>query len=111
VGIEERAVRLGCKEGVVNRRGHAIIGIGLAADERHHQRLVLRLMPDAKNGGGVHSSHVPSTLGGPLSFHQEKTRRKAPRFLANAFAGQDSTLYFLNHAIIWFQASSAASLR
>ena len=38
-----------------------------------------------------------------------------PRSLCRAFSfeprNQESTLYFLNQPIIWFQASSAASLR
>ncbi len=50
VSVEELAVGPGCQEGIVNRRGHAVIGVGLAGGERHQQRFAFRLVPDAKNG-------------------------------------------------------------
>jgi hypothetical protein len=43
--------------------------------------------------------------------HDEAWRQKTPRFVAKPRADQASTLFFLNQATIWFQASSAASLR
>jgi hypothetical protein len=42
---------------------------------------------------------------------KQKRGAEAPRLALKPSAGQASTLYFLNHAVIWFQASSAASLR
>ena len=42
---------------------------------------------------------------------RQKRGAEAPRLAVKPAADQASTLYFLNQAIIWFQASSAASLR
>ena len=49
-------------------------------------------------------------LGAPAP-RRKSAAREAPRFAATPRNGQARTLYFLNQAIIWFQASSAASLR
>src|SRR3954464_6113533 len=112
VRVEKSATRLGREERTTELSGHALISVGLAANEGNEKRFVIRLIPDAQNGGRSGGSHAPSTRSsGLVSVPRDRAQRRSPALGGQSRVPQLSTLYFLNHAIISCHASSAASLR
>lgn len=82
------------------------------------QGLVIRLIPGAQRGERSRGNDAPSTSNAAVGLlparHDApitKARRRGAALGRQSRAVQLSTLYFLNHAIISFHASSAASLR